>query len=211
MNKLSVICILWGFILVPGSLLAFEIIDGCIIYDASQGLFWMLDANYAQTPENPAGTMTWSMADSFMDSQPYCGFDDWRLPTEKELEGLFQQIVSPEYSNPFLNFCDASTGGFYWTSTPCNSPGCHKLVFIYDNEFGWWVDNEGFFDTELRHAIYVKEADYDSDGIADGLDECPNTPKEATVKSNGCMEGDIDNDGDVDGDDLAKFSHNFGL
>jgi outer membrane protein OmpA-like peptidoglycan-associated protein len=41
-------------------------------------------------------------------------------------------------------------------------------------------------------------ADSDSDGVADGLDRCPNTPKGATVDINGCTK-DSDKDGVADG------------
>jgi hypothetical protein len=53
--------------------------------------------------------------------------------------------------------------------------------------------------------------DTDSDGVPDLTDECPDTPEGAIVYSNGCMKGDTDKDGDVDGDDLSIFSKNFGL
>lgn len=64
---------------------------------------------------------------------------------------------------------------------------------------------EGEIDTLER--IYP---DDDDDGVPNHLDLCPNTPAGLIVKVNGCLEGDYDNDGDVDGSDLGEFSNLFG-
>jgi len=51
--------------------------------------------------------------------------------------------------------------------------------------------------------------DDDSDGVPNHLDLCANTPEGSNVKRNGCVEGDYDNDGDIDSDDRRIFSENF--
>ncbi len=53
--------------------------------------------------------------------------------------------------------------------------------------------------------------DSDSDGVPDSLDLCPSTPEDMPVKTNGCVEGDYNNDGNIDGADLAEFSDRFGM
>jgi hypothetical protein len=55
--------------------------------------------------------------------------------------------------------------------------------------------------------------DSDNDGVADEWDHCPNTPEGSAVYANGCPAtmGDYNNDGDVDGTDLADFAVGFGL
>ncbi len=53
--------------------------------------------------------------------------------------------------------------------------------------------------------------DGDLDGVPDHLDLCPATPEGTTVKTNGCVEGDYNNDGNIDGSDLAEFSDRFGM
>ena len=53
--------------------------------------------------------------------------------------------------------------------------------------------------------------DDDDDGAPNYLDLCPNTPTGFIIKANGCIEGDYDNDGDVDGGDLGEFSNHFGI
>lgn len=53
--------------------------------------------------------------------------------------------------------------------------------------------------------------DGDSDGVPDHLDLCPSTQEGTPVKTNGCVEGDYNNDGNIDGADLAEFSDRFGM
>ena len=53
--------------------------------------------------------------------------------------------------------------------------------------------------------------DDDDDGVPNYLDICPNTLAGLIIKGNGCIEGDYDNDGDVDGGDLGEFSNQFGI
>ena len=52
--------------------------------------------------------------------------------------------------------------------------------------------------------------DTDEDGIPDHLDESSNTQQGAPVKPNGCVEGDYNNDGYIDGTDIVDFADNFG-
>jgi hypothetical protein len=53
-------------------------------------------------------------------------------------------------------------------------------------------------------------ADADGDGVPDGCDVCPNTIAGAHVGAEGCpspaLPPDFDNDGDVDGEDFARFA-----
>ena len=46
--------------------------------------------------------------------------------------------------------------------------------------------------------------DADSDGIIDDLDQCPDTPSDATVDANGCSDSQKDTDGDGITDDLDQ-------
>ena len=67
------------------------------------------------------------------------------------------------------------------------------------------------FEIGGRVDFVVRDSDTDSDGVRDGLDQCPNTPAGKPIKANGCLEGDYNNDGDIDAGDLARFSEQFGL
>ena len=201
-------------LLAPGNLLAFTVINEFVIFDEAENLYWMRDANYAMTIGASAdGKMTWYEANMLMDSRVYCNIDGWRLPTKDELEGFFSKICQSG-EMPLLNFIFAEEGGEYWTST--SYAVTMAIAYMARGSSGtlcdYWEPDDRYPDTKIN-AIYVIHGYYlddDSDGVVNIFDKCPNTSQEATVKPNGCMEGDVDNDGDVDGDDLGKFSHNFG-
>ncbi len=57
------------------------------------------------------------------------------------------------------------------------------------------------YETETQLLQHKPGKDSDGDGVADGLDKCPNTPKGAKVDSKGCP---IDSDGDGVADGLDK-------
>lgn len=59
--------------------------------------------------------------------------------------------------------------------------------------------SEGLITGEITSLEQAEPPDTDSDGVPDLADECPGTPKGAIVYSNGCMKGDIDRDGNVEG------------
>jgi hypothetical protein len=199
----------------PKNLLAFTVVNEYVIYDETQNLYWMRDARYAQTiGASDDGRMTWYEANSLMDSRTYYLFDDWRLPTQDELYAFVSEIeISAQM--PYSNFWETDQYVEYWSSTDYST----TMGIVTCVKFPSGLIDYCEYDDRLRNtrifAIYVSGGrecpDNDSDGVRDCVDECLNTTQGATVKPNGCMEGDIDNDGDVDGEDLVKFSHNYGL
>lgn len=77
-----------------------------------------------------------------------------------------------------------------------------------------YITIEGINSLRIEGEIDTLERFYpddDDDGVPNYLDLCPDTPAALSVKSNGCLEGDYDNDGDVDGVDLGEFSNHFGM
>jgi hypothetical protein len=53
-----------------------------MIYDSTQNITWLQDANYAKTSGYDSdGAMNWSQAKTWSDNLVYGGFSDWRLPS----------------------------------------------------------------------------------------------------------------------------------
>lgn len=53
-----------------------------MIYDSTQNITWLQDANYAQTSGFDAtGAMTWDQAQAWVAQLNYGGYGDWRLPS----------------------------------------------------------------------------------------------------------------------------------
>jgi hypothetical protein len=54
-----------------------------LIYDSTQNITWMQDANYASTSPYFTAPMTWGQAKAWADNLTYGGYSDWRLPSAK--------------------------------------------------------------------------------------------------------------------------------
>lgn len=77
--------------------------------DEKTGLMWTKDANIA-------GLMTWHAAVEYIDiinSNNYMGFSDWRLPTQKDLDNIYNCLLP---NSPVINEFINVNAGNYWTS-----------------------------------------------------------------------------------------------
>lgn len=87
------------WVAVPAHAALFDRGNG-LIYDSTQDLTWLQDANYASTSGHDAdGMMQWSDAMAWADSLTIQGFDDWRLP------------ITTRYDDPT---CTDATGGYIY-------------------------------------------------------------------------------------------------
>ncbi len=99
--------------------------DGLTTYDEVTGLTWVSspDTDGDGELESPEDKLTWTAAQTYpatLNAAEFGGFDDWRLPTIKELYSLIQysgEDVSPESPNGSLPFIDTDAFTFVYGNT----------------------------------------------------------------------------------------------
>lgn len=70
-----------------------------MIYDTATNLTWLQDANYARTSGYDAdGLMTWDEAMQWAENLVFGGFDDWRLPISRPVNGITFDVSGLTYS-----------------------------------------------------------------------------------------------------------------
>ncbi|MDD2367627.1 MAG: DUF1566 domain-containing protein, partial [Desulfuromonadaceae bacterium] len=98
--------------------------------DTATGLMWTQSANvkYARTYGAEDGLIAWQDALDYvkiMNSGPYQGYNDWRLPNRSELTSIVN-YGSPSLAAWFSSFTPAFTDipadPVYWTSTTASTP-----------------------------------------------------------------------------------------
>lgn len=93
--------------------------DGTIT-DQISGLMWMQD--------DSANGMNWADALAYCENMSFAGYDDWRLPNAKELQGIVDYSRSPDTTNsaaidPLFNATVITNSegqpdyAYYWTGT----------------------------------------------------------------------------------------------
>jgi hypothetical protein len=99
------------------------------ITDEATGLMWMTyDSGYYNAGDNADGTMDWESALEWAENLEFAGYDDWTLPSVKELQSIVDYTKSPDttdspaiddlfYCTPIVNCFGEDDYGFYWTST----------------------------------------------------------------------------------------------
>jgi len=112
-----------------------------LIYDENQRLEWAPD-----TREK----MTWKEAQDYIGKLNLGGYNDWRLPTRKELESLYDQSVSAEFKiDPVFQL----SHGEVWTSEEVMDPLCAGSVWVF--RFGGPGGFEGWFGCgKLKDGFY---------------------------------------------------------
>jgi hypothetical protein len=126
-----------------------DINDGTII-DNATALMWA-------TNDNLEG-IDWEDALSYAENSELAGYDDWRLPNVKELQGIVDYSYSPSATdvsqqgpaiNPIfdctaiVNEAGASDYAYYWTSTSANFTSGEPYYYAWYVAFGMAVNAEG--------------------------------------------------------------------
>ncbi|MBZ0172104.1 MAG: DUF1566 domain-containing protein, partial [Phycisphaerales bacterium] len=99
--------------------------DGLTVYDENTGLMWVRspDTDGNGTLESPADKLTWTEAQAHptaSNAAKFAGFDDWRLPTIKELYSLILfsgRDVAPEAASGSVPFIDTDAFTFVYGNT----------------------------------------------------------------------------------------------
>lgn len=109
-----------------------------VVVDSSSGLMWTRDANIADK------RMDWFEALQWVRDLKFAGYDDWRLPTAKELEA-FAKLGGENPGEYFegIGFRNMQSKGssWYWTSTSYQFFGGnvkqYERVYIVDMKKGY--------------------------------------------------------------------------
>jgi hypothetical protein len=117
--------------------------DGTVT-DNATGLMWQ--------QADDGATRNWEDALAYAESLTLAGYDDWRLPNDKELQSIVEYTHSPNAVNPSDLGPAIDTNFFSITELP---PG----TTIYDPDYGYfWTSTNAYhspFEPEYYYAWYV--------------------------------------------------------
>ena len=119
--------------------------DKLTVKDNSSGLVWTIDSNLA------GKKVDWEEAKKFIakiNTEKYAGYNDWRLPSQKELKSLAisGKVIQKFYKEEKINLAFNRAGfrnaqsSYYWSSS----------TFAGDTDFAWVVS----MDVGLVHSGY---------------------------------------------------------
>jgi hypothetical protein len=114
--------------------------DDDTVSDQATGLMW-------QQSDNGGATMNWKAALAFAETATTGGYDDWRLPSVKELQSIVDYTRSPtaQYDSEVGPAIDTD----FFTLTPVD----HDLTTTYDlygnEDYGYyWTSTSAYFGSE---------------------------------------------------------------
>jgi hypothetical protein len=111
------------------------------------------------------GPMDYDDATAWAESLEVCGYADWRLPTQEELQILTRWGHQITFDNP--GPFKSIQWEYYWTSTPVEfHPGFYRVVELVSGE----GSNQGWPDTFADGYVMA---------VRDGMSSCAVTPTEA--------------------------------
>jgi hypothetical protein len=134
------------------------------VYDDDLNLTWVLDANLAGTTGysdtlytyDTDGRMTWPDALTWVDQLVIDDFDDWKLPTQSQMEHLHYDelgnfiyndpnwVPGHENADPFINVGE----NHYWSSIGGQifnfKEGTSNIGTSYFNLFHAWAVHDGY-------------------------------------------------------------------
>ena len=124
--------------------------DDGTITDNATGLMWT-------QADNGVG-LNWQDALVYAENAEFAGYDDWRLPNVKELQGIVDYSRSPSATDetnvgpainplfvctPITNEAGNSDYPYYWTGTSANFTSGEPYYYAWYVAFGMAVNGEG--------------------------------------------------------------------
>lgn len=133
----------WQKIGTQGEVLAIDAKKWVAVIDNKTEMMWAINPSKTADFPNPKKMLKWSDARAWVDyvnTQGWCGFNDWRLPTLKELKTLITKNKQP---NLFIRediFNDINIESCcVWSSSPFTRLSYH-----------WWVVHFGDGDSNCK-------------------------------------------------------------
>ncbi|MDX2473891.1 MAG: DUF1566 domain-containing protein [Candidatus Krumholzibacteria bacterium] len=137
--------------------------DGLTVYDEVTGLTWVQspDTDRDGELESPADKLTWAEAQAHpatLNAAEFGGFDDWRLPTIKELYSLIRfsgEDVSPESPSGGVPFIDTDAFEFVYGNTSANervidSQYASSTLYVGESAEGQLLFGVNFADGRIK-------------------------------------------------------------
>lgn len=137
--------------------------DGLTVYDEITGLTWVRvpDTDGNGELESPADKLTWTETQAFpatLNEAQFGGYDDWRLPSIKELYSLILfsgEDVSPESPDGSVPFIDTDAFAFVYGNTSANervidSQYASSTLYVGDSAEGQLLFGVNFADGRIK-------------------------------------------------------------
>ena len=137
--------------------------DGLTVYDEVTGLTWVRtpDTDGDGALESPDDKLTWTEAQTWpaaLNDVEFGGFDDWRLPTIKELYSLILfsgEDVAPESPDGSTPFIDTDAFEFVYGNTSANervidSQYASSTLYVGDSAEGQLLFGVNFADGRIK-------------------------------------------------------------
>jgi hypothetical protein len=193
-----------------------------MIYDSSQNITWLQDANYAFTSGyDNDNTMTWQQATNWTANLVYGGFSDWRLPsagiigdnnlsydgstdrgynnTRSEIGHLFLELGNKAVNN----IAGKNQSGNGWLNSTFTDAGTNQNVSFLNVQKGqWFWEAETFAQTPANAWIFDHWLG-EQHSFAKTFDNYPWAVRDGDVEANG-----PDGDGVFDVDDNCPLISN---
>ncbi|MEN6421433.1 MAG: OmpA family protein [Smithella sp.] len=135
---IGVIVFIGAFFIVELSLASEENSDGRFI-SYNDGTVWDTQTNLLWAARDNGSNIKWEAAHAYCENYSEGGYDDWRLPTKDELQGLYNRLIFG--NNGFhLTKLITLTGSFPWTSDVQGSQAA-VVGFGYDRDI-WFRESQ---------------------------------------------------------------------